>query len=67
MRVTINVGQTKETLVMREGDQPECVAKEFAGKFNLTQEIECQLSRQIEDSLVKLNSSKVTQPEEAEI
>ena len=55
MKVTIDMGEGhKETILVREGESPEMVARAFATKFQLTEETEFLLREQIEHNLAQL-------------
>ena len=65
MKVTIDLGEgAQETILVREGETPDMVARAFASKFDLTQGTELLLREQIELNLnqLQLSTSQGTLP-----
>ena len=57
MKVTIDMGEShKETILVREGESAEMVARAFATKFSLTEETEFLLREQIETNMAQLQN-----------
>ncbi len=55
MKVTIDLGEgQQETILIREGESAEMVARAFAAKFELTEQTETLLQEQIEYNLAQL-------------
>ena len=55
MKVTIDMGEgQQETILVREGESSDMVARAFATKFDLSEETEFLLKEQIEYNLAQL-------------